>query len=166
MAVLLAAATPFIVLFALSLASAAGSRERSSQWQIALLTGAGVVAAVFLMNALVHFALADAGNNGVGGSGIRAMNTLDNDDWIAFNGALGVMMLAAAGVLLTGIRSTPRWLAWCALPLGVALFIPFADFIALLLTGVWIIVQSLLLSLRRAEAASTVERSQTASAQA
>jgi len=60
-----------------------------------------------------------------------------------FNPALGVMMLGAAGTLLS--RSAGRrWLGWVALFLGIALFIPFADFVALLATGAWIIVTSVL----------------------
>jgi hypothetical protein len=54
-------------------------------------------------------------------------------------------MLAAAGAALTVARLLPRWLGWAALVLGVALFIPFADFFALLLTLIWILVVSVML---------------------
>jgi hypothetical protein len=51
-------------------------------------------------------------------------------------------MLGAAGLLLSaGIM---RWLGWIALVLGVAAFIPFADFFALLATLAWIVAVSLL----------------------
>ena len=61
-----------------------------------------------------------------------------------FNSGFGVMMIGAAGCLLprTGLD---RWLGWAALVLGIALFIPFADFIALLATGLWIVVRSVTL---------------------
>jgi uncharacterized membrane protein len=36
-----------------------------------------------------------------------------------------------------------RWLGWIALVLGVALFIPFADFVALLAMLFWILVTGL-----------------------
>lgn len=68
--------------------------------------------------------------------------TLDSDSWVAFNAALGVMMLGAAGCM---IPSGVRFMGWSALVLGIALFIPFADFFALVLTLVWIIVESVLL---------------------
>ena len=42
----------------------------------------------------------------------------------------------------------PRWLGWAALVLGILLFIPFADFIALLVTLVWILVVSVVLFTR------------------
>ncbi len=39
-----------------------------------------------------------------------------------------------------------RWMGWVALVvIGVAMFIPFADFFALLLMGLWLIAQSVLL---------------------
>ena len=63
---------------------------------------------------------------------------------VAFNAGFGVMMLGAAGCLLTRAGSY-RWLGWIAVVLGIALFIPFADFIALILTLIWILVVSVLL---------------------
>ena len=64
--------------------------------------------------------------------------------WLPVNSGLGVMMLGAAGSLLAS-RRLPRWLGWSALALGVGLFILFVDFVALILTLVWIIVLSVLL---------------------
>ena len=54
------------------------------------------------------------------------------------------MLLGAAGLLLTETR-LPTWLGWVALLLGIALFIPFADFFALVIALLWIIVASVLL---------------------
>jgi hypothetical protein len=65
------------------------------------------------------------------------------------------MTLAAAGSLLPHAGAYRR-LGWAALVLGIALFIPFADFVALLLTGVWIVVTSVRLFRQRSEAAYTV----------
>ncbi len=44
-----------------------------------------------------------------------------------------------------GLYTAPSWLGWLALLLEVALFIPFADFIALIVTLLWIIVVSVML---------------------
>jgi hypothetical protein len=52
-------------------------------------------------------------------------------------------MLGAAGSLLAHRASPVR--AWVALLAGIALFIPFADFIALIVSGLWIIATSILL---------------------
>ena len=54
------------------------------------------------------------------------------------------MMLGAAGLPLTE-RALPRWMGWVALLLGVALFIPFVDFIALIVALIRIIVASVML---------------------
>ena len=49
------------------------------------------------------------------------------------------MMLGAAGLLISGAGAR-RVLGWTALVLGVALFIPYADFVALMVMLVWFIV--------------------------
>jgi hypothetical protein len=108
---------------------------------------------------MTHFALADGGDNNVVPAGMQALNTVDNNFWVAFNPALGVLMVGAAGTLLSR-ASTYRWLGWIAL-VGVALFIPFADFFALLLTGVWIIVTSILLFSERLSFGGATTRSET-----
>jgi hypothetical protein len=75
---------------------------------------------------------------------LQALNTLDGNTWMAFNPAFGVMMVGAAGTLLTA--GVMRPLAWIALVLGVAAFIPFADFFALLATLLWIVVAAVVLA--------------------
>ena len=84
------------------------------------------------------------------GNALQALNVLDNDAWVVFNSGLGVMMLGAAGSSLASGR-LPRWLGRAALVLGIALFIPFVDFFALLLTGLWIAVAGVVLFRRRSE---------------
>jgi hypothetical protein len=71
------------------------------------------------------------------------LNLLDGNFWVAANPALGVMMLGAAGWLL-GRVGRYNALGWVALILGIGLFIPFVDFIALLLSLLWIMVTSVL----------------------
>ncbi|MDQ3993692.1 MAG: hypothetical protein M3265_02720 [Actinomycetota bacterium] len=144
-AFVLAATVPFLLLFAISLARLARSADVVSWeiWRRLLLGGSFILGAVIMLMALIHFALADGGND-IAPAAVQALNLLDGSFWVAANPALGVMMLGAAGVLLQRTRM-PRWLGWAALVFGVALFIPFADFIALLLSLLWIIVLSVLL---------------------
>jgi hypothetical protein len=72
---------------------------------------------------------------------------LDGDNWILFNSAVGVFMLGAAGTLLSARTSAGyRRLGWVALILGIVAFIPFADFFGLLISGLWIIATSIMLS--------------------
>jgi hypothetical protein len=144
-AFILAAAAPFIVAFAVLLAATYWPTDpRRPIWELILAGGGVLFAAAVLATAFIHFALTAAGDKGVSGDAIRALNILDADAWVLFNPALGVMMLGAAGVLLSHV-TTQRWLGWAALILGIALFIPFADFFALILSLVWVLVESVLL---------------------
>lgn len=149
-AFLIAAAVPFLVFFGVSLA--AGGR---SFWELVVIVGTGLAAAAFLLAALLHFALADAPGSHASPDSVKALGILDGDFWMATNAALGVMMLGAAGTML---QRSVRSLGWTALVLGVALFIPFADFFALLLTGLWIIVTSVVLARGADEPARAVIR--------
>jgi hypothetical protein len=95
------------------------------------------------MTAAIHFALLDAATQDeVAGEAVVALNFVDGSSWVAFNAGFGVMMLGAAGLLLSA--GVMRWLGWIALVLGVAAFIPVADFVALLGTLIWIVVVSVL----------------------
>jgi hypothetical protein len=141
-AFLLAATAPFLIAFVASLASRWADGERLGVWQLMLVGGSILAAAGFGVTALLTVGLADAPDK-LSGNALQAVNVLNESTWMMFNPALGVMMLGAAGTLLS--RSAGRrWLGWVALFLGIALFIPFADFVALLATGAWIIVTSVL----------------------
>jgi hypothetical protein len=153
----LAASVPFLVVFACSLATALWPTEagRRPVWELVLIGGSLLAGAVFLVAAVVHFALADGADQGVSADALQALNVLDSDTWVGFNAGFGVMMLGTAGSLIPRVR-TYRWLGWAALVLGIALFIPYADFVALLLSGVWIIVTSVMLFRERREAGEMV----------
>jgi hypothetical protein len=62
-------------------------------------------------------------------------------------------MLGAAGSLLAHGVSLVR--AWVALVAGITLFIPFADFTALLVSGLWTIATSIILFRRNRAVAPT-----------
>jgi hypothetical protein len=141
-----AVSVPFLVFFGVSLATAAWPEgaDRRPVWQYVLIGGSGLAGAVLLVSAWVHFALADGGDNTLSPEALQALNVLDADSWVAFNSAFGVMLLGAAGCLIPR-PGRHRWLAWAALVLGILLFIPFADFFALILTLVWMVVVSIML---------------------
>jgi hypothetical protein len=141
----IAASVPFLVLFALGL-SAARSTEGRSTWQRMLVGGSFVTGAVLLVIAMTNFALADGADNGASADAVQALNLIIGNAWVALNAGLGVLMLGAAGTFLTRPRS--GWIGWTSLVLGVALFIPIADFFALLLTGPWMIATGIALSRR------------------
>jgi len=144
-AFLLAATVPFLLLFATILAGLAPGTDRASReiWRRMLLGGSFILGAIIMVMALIHFALAD-GADDVAPAAIQALNLLDGSFWVAANPALGVMMLGAGGWLLGRIGNY-NVLGWVALVLGIALFVPYADFFALLLSLLWIIVVSVML---------------------
>jgi hypothetical protein len=141
-AFVLAAAVPLLVFFGISLALVMWPRQagRSPFWPAVLAAGSVLAGGAFILSAFIHFALADSADT-IAASTLQGLNALDADTWIAFNSCLGVMMLGAAGSLIPQTDGY-RVFGWIALLLGIALFIPFADFFALLLTGIWIIVVS------------------------
>jgi hypothetical protein len=155
-AFVLAASVPFLVLFGIYLASFRGRSNDAGEeilWRRFLIAGTVIEAAMLLATALIHFALTDAVDQGVTGDAAQALNMLDGDSWIAWNSAFGVMMLGAGATVLT--TALPRWMGWLALALGVLLFIPYADFFALLVTLIWIIVASIYLYTQGGEAAAS-----------
>jgi hypothetical protein len=139
----LAASAPLFVLFGVSLAMSLWQAEapRRPVWQSVLALGSALAGGAFLVAALIHVALVQTANNsGVSDGALQALAGLDESSWVAFNSGLGVLMLGAAGALLA--RKASPVLGWSALVAGIALFIPFADFIALIVSGLWIITVS------------------------
>ena len=148
-AFLLAAAAPFVVFFASALAARLGlngGHQHRPVWERVVLAGSAITASATVVAALIHFALSDGADQNVSPVALQALNVLDGNVWLPFNSGLGVMMLGAAGLLLTE-TPLPRWLGWIALILGIALFIPYAEvsFFALVVTLLWIIVASVML---------------------
>jgi hypothetical protein len=154
-AFVLAAAVPLIVLFSIGLAQTLWPADPARQpfWQIVLIGGGVLAGATFAIAALCHFALADiADKRAVSNGALQTLNELDSNSWLALDVGLGVLMLGAAGSLIprTGAQ---RVLGWLALIAGIALFIPYADFPALVATGLWILAMSVLLFRGRREPA-------------
>jgi hypothetical protein len=147
-AFILAASVPLLVIFGITLAFALWPAGRRPLWPSVLIAGTVLTAGAFSLSAFIHFALADSADN-VTAATSQGLNALDSDTWIAFNGCMAVMMLGAAGSIITRAAGL-RVLGWIALLLGLVLFIPFADFFALLLSAIWIIVVSALLFRRGA----------------
>jgi hypothetical protein len=157
----LAAAAPFLVLFGIGLVDAWGRVESGavSTWGLLLIAGTILATGAVLITAFVHLALSDAAEVGDAPTSLQALNSLDGNTWMTFNPAFGIMMLGAAGLLLSS--AARHRLGWIALVLAIALFIPFADFFALLATLTWIVVTSVVLA-RGAQRATYVAAAGTA----
>jgi hypothetical protein len=146
----------FVTRTALTRAAAGiGSRSNRSH-PVCQITGLGTVNPVFGSSGprhagglppIVHVDELRDHVEKISGAALQALNTIDANTWMLFNPALGVMMLGAAGLLLTA--RTHRRLGWAALALGVLAFVPYADFFALLGTLLWIVVTSIVVARAR-----------------
>jgi hypothetical protein len=115
--------------------------------------GGGILAAgAFATAATIHFALADYAKD-ISPVALQALNALDGDFFLPFTTGLAVLVLATS-VASIRTRVFPRWLGWVGVVLFVVYFTP-AGFIAFGLTGIWIIVTSILLYLRGTGAPAT-----------
>jgi hypothetical protein len=144
------ASVPFLVFFAVSIANAVRDTGVRRIWDYVVVGGSVMTGAIIALLGAIIFAKTDGATNDVSPEALQALNLIDGNAWVAFNGALGVMMLGAAGCLLARAGAY-RWPGWVALVLGIALFIPFADFVALLVMLVWILVMSVMLFRKQTE---------------
>ncbi len=115
--------------------------DRSVLPGFALAAGA-VTAGGFLTAAAIHFALSDVADE-IQPAAAQALNALDGGFFIPF--ALGVATLVLA-TSLTAIRTRmlPKWMGWVGIVLFVVAFSP-VGFFSFGLSGIWIIVASVLL---------------------
>src|SRR5438093_13176570 len=99
-AFLLAAATPFLIAFVASMATRWTPDDGGNPWRLMFVGGSVLAAAAFGLTAVLTFGLADVPDK-LSGSALQAVNVLNEGTWMMFNPALGVMMLGAAGTLLS-----------------------------------------------------------------
>ena len=89
-------------------------------------------------------AIVDGGDNDISETALQALNALDGNTWIAMTSGVGVLLLGSAGALLS--TGSQRVLGWSALVLGVALFLPFVDFLAIIPSALWVVVASIVIA--------------------
>jgi hypothetical protein len=133
--ILVALSTAFLAVFVVSL------REflrvgGSDFWPNVALVGGTVAIAGFLVAAGVHLALVEGGDKNISPDAMVALNAIDADDFFAFATPLGIMMLGAGGATLKAGAALPKWMGWAA----IVLFVVFFG-----LTGIWIIIASVLM---------------------
>jgi hypothetical protein len=144
---ILAIAIPFLIFFASSLRADLRKAGGTGQLANAAFGGGILAAAGFGILATVHVALADAAEQLATQGTVQTINVLDGNDFIPAAAGVGVLVLAA-GASAVRHGGLPRWLGWVGIVFGIATFTP-AGFIALLGSGVWVIVASILLTLAR-----------------
>jgi hypothetical protein len=100
----------------------------------------------------VHAALIDGADQHISPDAMVALNALDNWDFFAFAAPLAIFMFGVAGSILKSGAALPKWLGWVAVVVGILYFAGPIGFLAFLLTGIWIIIASILMYQRSAAA--------------
>jgi hypothetical protein len=153
--IVVALASLFLALFAVALRDYLREGTNGGNfWPTVAVVGGSVAVAGLLVAVGTHFALVDGGDKRIDPSAMVALNAIDNDNFIAFSLPLEIMLLGAAGAILKDGAALPRWMAWAAIVLLIIGFTP-AGFLAFGLTGIWIIVASILMYQRSAAAPAT-----------
>jgi hypothetical protein len=142
--VLVALSSLFLAVFVVSLREFLRTPGEGDFWPTIALVGGTVAVAGFLVAVGVHLALVDGGDKNISPDAMVALNAIDADDFFGFATPLGIMLLGAGGATLKAGAALPRWLGWAALVLFVVFFTP-AGFAAFGLTGIWIIIASILM---------------------
>jgi hypothetical protein len=148
-------AVVFLAMFVVALREyLKGDNGISSFWSTVALVGGAASVAGFFGAIGVHAALIDGADQHISPDAMVALNSLDAWDFFAFVTPLAIMMFGAAGAILRGGAALPKWLGWTALVLAILFFAgPFGWF-GFLLTGIWIIIASVMMY-RRSSAPAT-----------
>jgi hypothetical protein len=93
----------------------------------------------------IAFAIADAADD-IDPIGVQALQALWDNDFVPIAmGAVIFLLSAGLGIVQTG--ALPRWLGWVAIVLAIVGLTPIG-FAAFLAGGIWIVVVSILLTMR------------------
>ena len=145
--VVVALAALFLALFAVAIRDYLRDTGGGEFWPTVALIGAALGVAGLFVAGGMHFALIDGANlshnRTLSPDAMVALNTLDNDNFIAFSVPLGIMLFGAAGAVLNG-AALPKWMAWVGIVLGICFFTPIG-FFGFGLTGIWIIIASVMM---------------------
>jgi len=151
LAFIMAISIPFLLFFISILRYELRRAGGSGQLANAAFAGGVLAAAGFGILAFVHLALADAGGSVKTIGTTQALNVLDNNDFLPMAAGMAVLVLAA-GLSTVRHGGLPKWLGWAGVVIGAASFTP-AGFFAFLLSGIWVVIVSILLTLGRQSAA-------------
>jgi hypothetical protein len=113
------------------------------------LAGAVVVATGLAVQSLIHAALAEAAQTSeFSGQALQALNALDGWSFYPIAIGLSTFLLASGVTLLRARRLFAPFVAWAAVVLGVLTLVPIVGFFAAILSGIWLVVISLMLFAR------------------
>ena len=113
--------------------------------------GSLILATAIAIDSTISFALSEAADD-IDPAAAQALQALWDNDWMPF--ALGTaVLLLASGLSIVRHGALPKWLGWIAIVLGVIGMTPIG-FVAFLGAAVWVVIVSVMLSMR-ARAAET-----------
>ena len=110
-----------------------------------VVIGAGVMAVGVAIDSAIAFSIAESAED-ISPVGVQALQAYwDNDFFPIVLGA--TVLLLSAGISIVRHGALPKWLGWIAILLGILGMTP-AGFVTFLGGGLWILVASILLTLR------------------
>ena len=113
------------------------------------LAGAVVAATGLAVQSLIHAALAEAAQTPeFSDQALQSLNALDIWSFYPLAIGLSTFVLASGVALLRGRPFFAPFLAWAAVVLGVLALVPIIGFLAAILSGVWVLVISVMLFAR------------------
>jgi hypothetical protein len=113
------------------------------------LAGAVVAATGLAVQSLIHAALAEAAQTSeFSDQALQSLNALDGWSFYPFAIGLSTFVLASGVALVRGRRFFAPFLAWAAVVLGVLGLVPIVGFFAAIVSGIWVVVISLMLFTR------------------
>lgn len=143
-AILFSLGAILFLFFVGSLRSILRLAEGSTGWLSTVAFGGGVIAtAGLLISSGISFTLTNSADQ-IEPTAFQAINALSTYLFMPIAGGL-VAFLFATGLVVVRTKVLPVWLAWAALVLAVVGLSPIS-FFALLLTLLWILVVSILLT--------------------
>jgi hypothetical protein len=110
-----------------------------------VLIGATTMAIGAAIDGTISFALAEAADD-IDPTGVQALQALWDNDFLPVLLGAGVFLLAS-GISIVTHGALPKWLGWVAIVFGVVAFTPIG-FIAFPAGALWILIVSVMLSLR------------------
>jgi hypothetical protein len=143
---IVAAAAVFFVFFANYFRGVV--RDNASGPELAsatILAGASIVAVGAAFDSTLVLGLAQAADH-LDPAAAQAIGAIWDNDFLPLAIGAEIFIISSAAAILRG-NVLPRWLGWAAVVIAIAAATP-AGFVAFIATGVWIIVASVMLSLR------------------
>jgi hypothetical protein len=110
------------------------------------LVGLVIMTIGFAIDGTIMIAAAEAADD-IEPSSVQTLQALWDNDFLPI--ALGVLVfLFSVGIAVVKTAALPKWLGWVAIALGIVVLIPPIGFVAFLGLALWLLIVSIMLSVR------------------